>query len=462
MEFYGGAASDSPDTEGLDLDIERVHHIVSSFNDGNWDQAEAYLMAHLEGMIEKDDLASARRARHLLGVCASYKGEVDRAISLFISVLSTPILDISKLDTGDCAAAYWLGDLYAMLNRRTEALLAYCIAERSPLFQNFTQPRLHECIEAEQECCQLGVSKSDFKLLWFQDGQRRDLSRGLSIWSPDVVSKPAAKACLDTSQMPTGRHRLHSFVLESSRTRSVVLANLASANSNPLILSEQYNINKIDVLSMARNGPWPMPYDPLFCMANVARGRLLAYECDLLSVFEPGLETRLPKNGPIGLSRVACFTCNDLGWLIRTIRNSLQTLEMDWSEVANVEGSWFIVRYSFMQKKIAQTHYFSIALYRQTLRSGYGAAICPDGIRAARLIMSTQIDHENGVHHSESHRIRKLIRASLDEAAKERGKIRKEPSPTMSLESSPPPKPLRLKLSSAGLLRNATPQPDPD
>ena len=172
---------------------------------------------------------------------------------------------------------------------------------------------------------------------------------------------------------------------------------------------------------------WPMAYDPLFNMANVHRGRLLAYECDLMAVFATNLEAKIPKAGPLGLSRMDCFTCSDLTWLIQTVRECLKMLEMEFSEVANVEGTWFVARYTFMQVKIATTYYFSIAIFKQTLRGGYGVEICPDGICSAR-ILRTNVDYDKGVHNSESKRIKKLIREYLDEAAKQRPKSSRKTS----------------------------------
>ena len=100
-------------------------------------------------------------------------------------------------------------------------------------------------------------------------------------------------------------------------------------------------------------------------------------------------------------------------------------LEMEWSEVVNVEGTWFVVRYSFMESKFATTHYFSIAVFKQALKfkSGYGVEICPDGIFSARIIQS-DAEHIKGVHVLESKRVKTLIREYLDNAVKPLGKNR--------------------------------------
>ncbi|KAK4541451.1 hypothetical protein LTR36_008052 [Oleoguttula mirabilis] len=175
---------------------------------------------------------------------------------------------------------------------------------------------------------------------------------------------------------------------------------------------------------------WPLMYDPLFNMANVSRGRLLAHECDLLDVFSNNREAKIQKSSPVDLGRVDCFTHKDLSWLIQTVRECLLTLEMEWAEVANVEGTWFVARYSFMQERIANTYYFSIAKFKQSWRPGYGVDICPDGVCDARLIPSKvgpgSLGYERGVHHAEPKRIKKLVREYMDEAVKQQPKTRKD------------------------------------
>ena len=418
--FYGPGVDSTSDTE---LERERINHIIHFWNDSSWDQAEAYLSDYLTVLMQNLDLARARRVRHLLGVCASFKGEWLRAIPLFLFVMRSPIRDIAEIDDGDCAAAYWLGDTYSLLNRRTEALLAYCIAERSSLFNDPMHPSLGELITGEQEAVQLGLPKTDSSTRW---AQAFSVSAAHSILDPTVINTATAMTLFENG--PRKAHRavtapgIEPFKLDQNRARSHALFKLTSSP-----WTGRFFRMKINAAHFEPDTPWPMMYDPLFNMANVQRGRLLAYECDLLAVYTTNLEAKIPKAGPLGLGRMDCFTCADLTWLIRTIRECLKVLEMEFSEVANVEGTWFVVRYTFIQNKIATTYYFSIALFKQTLRSGYGAEICPDGICSAR-IGRTDGDHGKGVHISESKRIKKLVREYLDEAVKQRPKSRKKDS----------------------------------
>ena len=408
VEFYGSRDADEHDPGvAVDVDRERIQHIITAFKDRNWDLAEGYLMGYLESLIEKDELSLARRARHLLGVCASYRGQTDRAMSLFLSVLQKPITNISALDAGDCAAAYWLADSYALNNRKKEALVAYSIAESSSVFQNPAQPQLKLLIAAEQESCRAALGHETHAV----QGSSAETT---CLLDSSVISTATINWCLQSVFERAGLDAQNTYELNSNKSRAKALSDLHCRVPDPPG-NRYYPCITGDMLS-DQSTLWPMDYDPLFMLANVARGRLLTFECDLLEVFTSSTEAKVPKSGPVGLGRMECFTCNDLTWLIDTVRQCLKELEMEWSEVANVEGVWFVVRYSFMQKKIATTHYFAIALFKQSWRSAFGLDVCPDGVCSARLIQ-TSFEHEKGVHYSEPKRIRLLVREYMKQAA---------------------------------------------
>lgn len=94
------------------------------WNNCLWYHAETYLLAHLNEINTGSLTNAVRRMHHLLAVCASFRGEWDEAIKRFLKVLRKPIRTVTGIDAGDCAAAYWLGDHYAMQNRRAGHLLA--------------------------------------------------------------------------------------------------------------------------------------------------------------------------------------------------------------------------------------------------------------------------------------------------------------------------------------------------
>jgi len=417
-EWYG---SQEDGSEVTDVDELRLNVIVHFWNRCEWAQVESYLNGYLESLVEQGDKHRMRRVRHLLGVCATFQGQWNKAVELFLAVLRAPIVDVSALDDGDCAAAYWLGDIYALRNQRTEALLCYCIAERSSLFLDPREPTLCECMYAEQTAIRLGSPKHEFKLKWNLEAFA--FSNGQSILDANIVTARAAKDLFE-SEPRRARGLMQygasapPFPLDQHKSRSRCLTTLQSGNQHGI-----YHRLKIAHAAFHPFSPWPMMYDPFFAMGNVQHGRLLIYECDLLAVFNSNPNAKLPKQSSLSLSKIDCFSSNDLNWLIKTIRECLTMLEMEWSEVTNVEGTWFVVRYHFIQAKIAVTHYFSIALFRQSLKlkSAYGVDICPGGICAARIVRSDG-EFAMGVHVAESKRVRGIVREYLDHAAKEAGK----------------------------------------
>ena len=335
LEYYGNPSEPIDMTQDpCDLDAERIERICQCWNNQLWEQADAYLMGHLESLIETNRPTAARRVRHLLGVCASFRGQWQRALTLFISVLHTPIKSIDELDAGDCAAAYWLGDTYALMNRRTEALLAYCIAEQHHSSHDAAAASLHKCLTSDQHAVQLGLSKADFKVRWAQEALNGHEAAEDTILHPNIVTQDAARACLNTKQ---GRSRTITTDPTTDGSRASLLFSLDKSSME----FKHYQRMNLTHQSFMTPYLWPMPYDPTFAMDHVSRGRLIAYECDILEVFRTNPEAKVPRNGPLGLGRMDCFTCNDLEWLIINVRDCLRTLEMDWSEVANVEGVCF-------------------------------------------------------------------------------------------------------------------------
>lgn len=80
------------------LEETRLEHICSNWNSRQWAKAESYLMQHLSTLEAPGSHNSARRVFHLLGVCASYRGQWGRALAWFLSVVTKPVEDAQALD----------------------------------------------------------------------------------------------------------------------------------------------------------------------------------------------------------------------------------------------------------------------------------------------------------------------------------------------------------------------------
>jgi hypothetical protein len=89
--------------------------------------------AFVNGVTCQPDI---RVLQHLLGVCASYRGDLQLAKTMFQTVLRDPFFDNGAgdggnapgTDAGDIAAARWLGDTCLQLRQAEDAALAWAVA----------------------------------------------------------------------------------------------------------------------------------------------------------------------------------------------------------------------------------------------------------------------------------------------------------------------------------------------
>ncbi|CAK4031336.1 Hypothetical predicted protein [Lecanosticta acicola] len=394
---------------------ERIASIVKLWNDCRWIDAGEQIASHLDRQLERGDQSLARRLRHLTGVLASLQGQWHRALVIFVSVLNAPITEPSQLDAGDCAAAYWLGDTYALLDRRVEALLAYSIAERSPLFQDSTKHRLHQCIRTDQDACRAAKGVPDTKL-WEQERLSRNFDAGDSILNPQIITGGAAKAFLSYVRSQPEQASAKQSTLDPNDGRAF---SLWKFGLDAVPWQEMQRL-QIDPVCFTPSGPWPLEFDPQFAMANVSNGRLLSHSCDLLQLVTSN--HKIAKAGGFRKKTLDCFTHPDLSWLIQTIRQCLRWLGVEWSESSDAQTTFFAARYASAEDRVATIHYFSLHLFRLSFRSGYGVDLCPGGIASAR-ILRRQANFDKGVHLHETKRLRKMVREFLDTAA---GKLEDE------------------------------------
>jgi hypothetical protein len=383
---------------GASVISERIENICDSWNSRNWLKAESYLTHHLN--MVKSDHKTARRIRHLLGVCASYRGQWHRALVLFISVVNTPVLEIQKLDRGDKAAFYWLGDAYSLMNRKEEALLAYCLAgacDQSASASKLPQP--HRCLLSDQEQLRQIVSKSSFKAIWADASFRSPTPAKDGLLHCNVVAQPVAQMCLQSSSLVADRCSLH--MADTGYIVHDLDDNLASG---PLLNTPKH---------FGSSFPWPMPYDPTFDLQNVVQGSLMAQQVDIVRDIQQSpdmlhFRRRFSPNlsGPL---------CADPRRLIAALRESLQILPMEWVEAASSTGVFFMVRYHSIESNIATTNYFRIEVIKLPLRNGYGLNLCSDGSGSAR-VTSTVLKADGSLNTNTQRALKGCLRAAIDRA----------------------------------------------
>ena len=397
----GGDDQDDNTTLDFELDSEISNAIISSWNAGQWDQARHNIEILASRHSQHHDRIMNRRMEHLLGVIASINGELESALVHFLAVFPMMIENASQLDVGHCAAACWMGDIYALLNRKTEAILAYSIAARTPLAEDPVWIPLQQQLLLEKIACRSGDVKTGINIS-VNHGLPDQGKAADTILDPRIIARDVARTIMQADNQPFSRDspKLHLY-----RSRAMALQESGIVSGSWREKSEL----KIDVTAFETSQPWPLPFDPFFVLENVRQHRLSTPESDLL---RSGLSAaKIPKK-----SRLA-FSCQDLRWLITTLRSCLTKLNIEWSEVVIDHAPKFFARYQVAGDEIATSHFFSIPIHRLSFRPGYGVDICSDGIFSSRM-QSVEAKTEKEEHSEEVKRVKKMVKEALDMAAK--------------------------------------------
>jgi len=388
-------------TADSELDTEIVNAIISSWNAGQWDQAKHNIEILSSRHSEHRNSKLTRRLEHLLGVLASINGEMDVALAHFLAVFPVVVRNVDQLDDGHCAAACWMGDIYALLNRKTEAILAYSVAARTPLTEDPVWLPLQQQIVIERDACRSGDVKTGINISVDHESQYEHKVAD-TILDSRIIASDVARTMVQADNQAAGREIRK---LDPNQSRAMALHDLGMQSG---LWQEKIKL-EVDVTAFEASRPWPLPFDPFFVLENVRRHRMSRPESDLL---RSGLSAaKIPKKGRLA------FSCQDLRWLIVTLRSSLAKLEMEWSEVIIEYGPRFLARYKVAGTEIASSYFFSIPIYRLSFRPGYGVEICSDGIFSSR-IQNMEPKADKGVPVEEAKRVKKKIREALETAAK--------------------------------------------
>jgi hypothetical protein len=253
----------------------------------------------------------------------------------------------------------------------------------------------------ERDACRSGEVKTGINIFVSYD-PKDDEKAANTILDPKIITRDVARTIMQADNQPANREACK---LDPSRSRAMVLHDTGIM---PGSWQENHKL-EIDATAFEPSQPWPLPFDPFFVLENVRLHRLSTPESDLL---RSGLSAaKIPKK-----SRLA-FSCQDLRWLIVTLRSCLTKLEIEWSEVIINHSPKFLARYKVAGDGIATSHFFSIPIYRLSFRPGYGVEICSDGIFSSR-IQDAGSKAEKGVHGEEVKRVKKVIKEALEMVAK--------------------------------------------
>lgn len=182
----------------------RARTIQVAWTNRDFDQAKN-LLTHQLAAVERGETTTyngqvaqpdRRLLRHLVGVCASYCGDISKAKEYFQTVLNGSFLvntngtsgTRAHLDEGDIAAARWLGDVCILLREPCNAALAWSIAYRGLIDQRGSIRAPEHYVRQELlrlEAWLGGIS--ELKRLFQKNIDPSDIFKGVSITKKQAI-----------------------------------------------------------------------------------------------------------------------------------------------------------------------------------------------------------------------------------------------------------------------------------
>lgn len=261
------------------------------------------------------------------------------------------------------------------MNRKEEALLSYCLAGSCNQSEpTDSRPRPPRCLLADEEILRGMVSKATFKAIWAHERFHSGHAAEGEIFHASTVSQAAAQT------------RLQHFGRSANDCLQHATKHGSNASHKDALLPSP-NALLITPSTLHPTTPFPLPYDPLFSLPSVSRGRLTTQDLDLLAAIQQHPGTLLPRK-TLSLDRMSGFTSENLPNLISTLRETLRTLAMGWSEIVTAKGMFFKVRYNAVLEGVASTNYLAVEVIRMPLRAGYGLAFRSESLCGARMLES--------------------------------------------------------------------------
>jgi hypothetical protein len=331
-----------------------VHH----WNNREWDKAEEQLILQIEatqagGCVE---IRGARRQpdlrilNHLLGVICSFKGNFPRAKSLFESVIRGPLVSSGQIDTGDIAAAHWLGDACIFLREPANAALAYALAleglVRSPPGNRVTEVRINRLRK------DLGV------LNRYLSGLTK-LERAFRFGNADA-----------STILPTIPTENKLWLIDRAGPN---LMYYPHANDMPQTRGPPTDISMVDGFlthPLVDPNSWPLPHDPFF------HHRHAVLATQMMTVNEMLDEAAVPVTGLGQSKKLAFVTSKELGWLIKTLRQALTAHDMEYRE----RRASFVCLLAHYHHSFAYFDVIEIRVRKLPLRSLCGFKVASSGL----------------------------------------------------------------------------------
>jgi hypothetical protein len=346
---------DYPTGNGTDM-LWTAQLVVHHWNNREWDKAEEQLILQIEatqagGCVEIKGVRrqpDCRILNHLLGVISSFKGNFVQAKSLFESIIRGPHVSSGQIDTGDIAAAHWLGDTCIFLREPANAALAYAIALegliRSPPGNRGTELRISRL-------------KRDLGILNRYLSGLTKLERAFRFGNAD------ASTILPT--IPTeNKLWLIDRAVENAKCYE---------NDMPHTRGPPTDITMVDGFlthPLVDPNSWPLPHDPFLHLLHA----VLATR--LVTVNEMVDESAIPVTGLGQSKKLAFVTSKDLGWLIKTLRQALTAHHMEYRE----RRASFVCLLSHYHHSFTYLDAVEIKVRKLPLRSLCGFKVASSGL----------------------------------------------------------------------------------
>lgn len=334
LSFFDATPSQEPppsyynETETVTADLEwTAQQIVAAWGRHDFLDSEKLLEEQLAAVERGQTVSSGtqpdrRILRHLIGVCASFRGNFTKAKRMFESVFNGIYLNRESLDDGDIAAARWLGDVCLHLREHHNALLAYSVA---------CEGSIGRFGIARDRTRRAGI---EVRLLdhWLFAFGRIEYSFHQNLDPTDIFT--STHAVEKSNLINTVKARLYEMKDLSGNFPGPPITQYKrptwTVGPRPQIdtmISEGFLLAPLISLST-----WPLPWDPTFSpQAAVQLGRFMN-TIQVVQGVTPLVERSLPTNS-LGNSKALHYvTKRSSAWLIGAVKAGLREMGIEHTE----------------------------------------------------------------------------------------------------------------------------------
>ncbi|KAF1839510.1 hypothetical protein BDW02DRAFT_155462 [Decorospora gaudefroyi] len=380
------AAATSYYEEGtsITVDLERTaRQIVAAWAKQDFVTAEKYLEDQLTAVEHGQTCISGtqpdrRILRHLIGVCASFNGNFDKAKRFFESVFNGIYLNRLNLDDGDIAAARWLGDACLHTHEHTNAVLAYSVAYEGSIGRFGANDERTRRVAVE-------IQLLDYSLLAFdriETSLIHDADPTTIYMSTNFVEKRDLLMSVKNSLCDAADSGIGYLAPSPLQIRSPFT--VGPRSKFDLIISEGFLLGPLVSLST-----WPWRWDPTFYLMDAVQLDRYMYAMRHPTFFNRPLSADKIARNPLGESKKLNY-CTKRGgqWLIDAVKEGLQDMGIEHAEQS--QESSIICCLNQQRDGVAFSEGVEICFRKVPFRDVYGIKISEVRWATRRLGAATQ------------------------------------------------------------------------